>query len=163
MFVSGFPSLLLSSRPLPLRARTTASWGCSPSSRRWSTIPERGPAHRASAAAAAAAALAFPLQHTASSLYTCQPRPSRPCFPSSLALGTFCLDAEQKEKPVRWSAAGTLPGKKRGPVVLRRRGLRVFRRSGSAVGAPLSQTSERAPSGRSGGGIYITHADAGKH
>lgn len=103
--------------------------------------------------------LTFPLQHTASSLYTCQPRPSRPCLRSSLALGTFRL----KEKPVRWSPAGTLPGKKRGPVVRRWRGVRVFRRSSSAAGAPSSQTSERAASGRSGGRIYITHADAGKH
>lgn len=165
MFVSGFPSLLLSLRPPPLLHARTTAWGLgvsdpppSPSSHRWSTIPERGPAHQASTA------LTFPRQHTASSLYTCQPPPSRPCLRSSLALDTFPSGRQAGGKTCQvepsWDSAG---GKKRGPVVQRWRGVRVFHWSGSAAGAPASQTSERAPSGRSGGRIYITHVDTGKH
>lgn len=134
----------------------------SPSSHHWSTIPEPGPAHKASAAAAAA-----PLRFPSNTLPPlCTPAsldyPARVC--ASVWHSACSVWTPRRRKNLSGGAQlGLCRGKKRGPVVRRWRGVRVFHWSGSAAGAPASQTSERAPSGRSGGRIYITHADTGKH
>lgn len=160
MFVSGFPSLLLSS----------ALCRC---------VPTQQPAGVVLLPPAAGAQFQSEVRPTGPPL---PPPPSR--FPSN-TLPPLCtpasLDHPARVFPPVWHSArsvwtpsrrknlsggaqlGLCRGRKEGLWCFGGGGLRVFRRSGSAVGAPLSQTSERAPSGRSGGWIYITHADAGKH